>query len=198
MSVVVAIMFVLAFVVWSAGVVAAAAVLVAVSVAWIARAPMARRGRLRREERHRRHRRERRELMLEQADACGPDLEHLTALVERVEREAPHEARCYGLDDMLDRYVEIAVARAAYMRQLIRSPAPLAAEPGELVRAVRERAAGWRRRCTADVVRCDDLLGEISDLIKLYSERVTTPDIAHLFDDDVVGRQLVTLPPLAE
>lgn len=195
MSVVVAIG--LALVAWFADVVAAAALLVAIAVVWVARGPIQRSARLRREDRRRRHRRERRELMLEQADACGPDLEHLTSLVERVEREAPHEARCYGLDELLDRYVEIAVARAAYMRQLVRSPAPLLAEPGELVRAVRQRAAAWRRRCTADVVRCDDLLGEIADLIRLYSERMATPDVAHLFEDDVVGRQLETLPPVS-
>ncbi len=195
MSVVVAIG--LALVAWFADVVAAAALLVAFAVVWVARGPILRRARIHREERQRRHRREHRELMLEQADACGPDLEQLTLLVERVERDAPHEARCYRLEELLDRYVEIAVARTAYMRQLVRAPAPLLAEPGELVRAVRQRAAAWRRRCTADVIRCDDLLGEVADLIRLYAERVATPDVAHLFEDDVVGRQLVTLPPLS-
>src|SRR5690606_40826184 len=118
----------------------------------------------------------------------------LTQLVDGVEREAPHDARCFELESLLDRYVEIAIARAVYMRQLVRTPAPIGPEPGELVRGVRQRAAAWRQRCTADVVHCDDLLGEIADLIRLYAERVAMPDITHLFEDDIVGAQLASLP----
>lgn len=193
MCVVVATAMVMAIVAWAAGIAAVAAILVATAIALLARGPIARRARLQREERRRRERRENRELLLEQADACGPDLDELTRLVERIERDAPHEARSFGLEGLLDRYVEVAIARAAYMRQLVRSPLPCGSEPGELVRDVRERAAVWRQRCTANVVRCDDLLGQIADLIRLYAERAAIPEIEHLFDDDIVGAQLQSL-----
>lgn len=192
-SVVVGTLVLVAGVAWFGHLLAAALLLVTMAIAAMARDPIARRAHVHREAREKRRRREHRELLLEQADACGPDLEHLTLLVDRIEHDAPHEARCYALEDMLDRYVEIAIARAAYMRQLVRAPMPVGGQPGKLVRDVRERAAIWRQRCTADVVRCDELLGETADLLRLYAERVTTPEIAHLFEDDVVGRQLATL-----
>ena len=180
--------------VWFAGVFVAAALLVAISIGYAARGPIVRRARLHRDERHRRLRREARELRLEQADAASPGLEQLTALAETIERTAPHEARCYCLDDLLDRYVTTAIARDACMRQLVRSPTSIGSRPGELARSVRERATAWRQRCTGDVVHCDERMGEIGELIRLYAERVATPEIAHLFDDDIVGRQLASLP----
>jgi len=163
-------------------------------VALYARTDFARRRRSARLERdERRRRREDRELRLEDAGINGYVLCELTDIVDIVTSEAPADAKRYELDDLLDLYTDLLVASDTYERQLSRMRVVVPESTPPLQRAVRERAIQWRNTCSRRAATCNQLLIDVSELIRLYAERAMTPEVDMLFTDDIVGRQLASL-----
>ena len=161
-----------------------------VAFALHARSSVARRRRAARLERARRRKqREERELRLEEAGVTPYALDELTDIVDTVTHDAPDDARRYELDELLDLYTELLVAGDTYERQLVRAPLAIP-DSTPALRAVRERARAWRDQCAHRAVVCNELLIDVSELIRLYAERAMTPEIDQLFSDDIVGRQL--------
>lgn len=134
-----------------------------------------------------------RELKLEQAGLPSYHLDDLGALVELVYREAPYAARAARLEELLDACVDVEVAKIAYACHLVRAPEPICDSTPPLQRAVRTRAAAWHAGYAARVKACEQTAGELAELIRLYAQRALTPEVDHLFDDDLVGRQLEAL-----
>lgn len=146
-----------------------------------------------REREARRQRREMRELKLEQAGLPSYYLDDLGDLVELVYREAPYAARAARLEELLDACVDLELAKIAYACHLVRAPEPICDSTPPLQRAVRERAIAWHAEYAARVHACEQLAGELAELVRLYAQRALTPDVDHVLDDDIVGRQLQAL-----
>lgn len=179
-----------------------ASVLVAACVAVVLGAGMYARsdvGRRRRRERlaakRRRLLRESREERLEAAGVCTFELELLTSLVDEMTRNSPSEARAYQLEELLDRYVDVALAQHAYARQSWRPPLEPSQSSSPLHRAVRSCSIAWEKNRARRHAACEDLLDEVVYLIRLYAERAATPSTDHVLDSDLVERQLALLGP---
>ncbi len=185
---------VLATVVWYVGAIAATslAAVFLIALYWPTAFSRVQR-RQRRETAQRRKRREMRELKLEQAGVPRSELEDLTDLVETVFREAPYAARAARLEDLLDACADVEIAKIAYACHLVRAPEPICDTTPPLQRAVRARAVAWHATYAARVSACEDRAGELAELVRLYAQRALAPEVDHVFDDDLVSRQLTTL-----
>jgi hypothetical protein len=163
-------------------------VMVAVAAAVMAAAvvgghPSTRRRIAARAERRRRLvRRERRELLLEQASLPREPLSALTDVVTRIEHEDPRAADRLELSELLDTYVQLALAQQRLERMIgavPRSSLALALDglrdcPGDAAEIRREclvrRIHLWDE-CRASADRCAAEMATISELIRMLGDR---------------------------
>lgn len=145
-------------------------------------------------------RRNGREELLEQAGVPREPLTELTALVEDIERrDGGRISRRFELEEILDHWVQLAIARERCVRalrmadraQLVRA---LAEEPIVETRTSRRRRELLERRircwdqCKRDADRCAEELSAISELIRLLAQEAARPDL--VLDDDEIDRRL--------
>jgi hypothetical protein len=110
---------------------------------------------------------ERRELRLEEAGVLRTVIDELTARVDLARRLAPDQADRFGLDDLLDRYADLAIA--AQGGEIARMQ--LARDASEQRRRVRLHVLAWH----ADVARFGELAEEIAELIRLSAAVAVMP-----------------------
>jgi hypothetical protein len=152
--------------------------------------------------RDRRTRRERRGARLEATGATTFELEDLADLVEQV---IEHDARdSLELESLLDRYVELAIARqhcltAAGHAQPDALAAKLAiARPRRALSvALVERRIARARAVEARAREYESMLEELAELIRYYGERASTPEEPEP-DSDLVATALARCDALEE
>ena len=161
--------------------------------------PAVRRGRARRatRKRHITHR-VLREHRLDEARVCTAQLEQLSHIVEQV--RGPELADPFDLDGLLDRYVDLALARKQCLNALgaadrPRLEAKLALAQGALPRtsAVLERRLAHAHTLALQVRKLDDAIGDLAQLIRCYGEYSTMPEIESLLEADLVTPALEQL-----
>jgi hypothetical protein len=145
-----------------------------------------RRARVQRQRRHRR-----RELRLLEARAWATELPELGEIVDEVSNASTGD---HGqLEDMLDRYAALALARQRCDNALaLGEPHQLEARlafarlsPGHTARLLELRIA-HARKLVGSRQRLEDALREIAELIRYCGDRATEPSLDGLLDDDPV------------
>jgi hypothetical protein len=132
----------------------------------------------------------------ERAKALG----ELSRIVDQLEDEGAEElvARL-GLHELLDRYVELAIAQARCQDSIRRSELRLAGYSDTLVRivddeerslrrAINERRSRHRDECRRRVARLELHLEAISDLIQLVDQRAASPELDDEIDEEIAWR----------
>lgn len=128
-------------------------------------------------------------------------IRELTGLVDSVDRLVPHALDRYDVEDLLDHYANLALARRRCLTLLAQHD--LASIVYGLRRAP-EHATGHRRavlerrlegwiECRARADALDDKLSTIEDLIRLLAERAAFPDAAEPLDPELVDERLAQL-----
>jgi hypothetical protein len=141
-----------------------------------------------------------------QLSAIGLDsrsLVELSALVDLIEdTDDGWTARRFQLDDLLDRYVAVAIGhqrciyamhttdRIGLLRALESTPSP-ASDVARCRRDLIERRIATWDRTALQATRFEDELAAITDLIRLLAQRVACPDA--LVDADLVQWRLAEL-----
>lgn len=167
-----------------------AAVLVVALIAWIGATNSWTRAR--RQANRRQRRRERREARLEAA-CCARDRHvAIATLVDQLYEADPEEVSRLELDTLLDRHAELLLDRrrlADALAYRTREPRIDTTSPARI--AVHEREQAWRSACAQRIFTIDDQLGGIEELIKLYCEQATLPDLESVLgDEDRLERRL--------
>jgi hypothetical protein len=167
-------------------------VLVLAAAHAVIEAPSVRRRRARRAAR-KRHiaRRAYREHRLDEARVCTAQLEQLSHIVDTV--RGADVADPFDLEGLLDRYVELALARKQCLNALgaadrPRLEAKLALAQGALPQtsAVLERRLAHAHTLALQVRNLDDAIGDIAQLVRCYGEYSTMPEIESLLEVDLV------------
>ena len=147
------------------------------------------------ERRRRLARREHREMLLEQAALPREPLCVLTDVVTRIEHEDPQAADRLELAELLDTYVQLAVAQQRFERMISAAPRSSLAIALDGLRDCPGGAAEIRRECLvqrlhlwddcrARADRCAAQMAAISELIRMLGDRLV-----------VHGELLPTLEP---
>ena len=167
------------------------AILVVALIAWIGATNSW--FRARRQRAQRRKHRERREARLD--EACCPRERHavIGMLVDHLAEVAPAEVKRLELDWLLDRHAALLLDR----RRLADALAFRTREPRDEAhatrKAVHEHELVWRASCAQSIFTIDDQLAAIEELVRLYCDHVTLPDVAHLVDHDGIDRRIAIL-----
>ncbi|MBX3155052.1 MAG: hypothetical protein KF773_03555 [Deltaproteobacteria bacterium] len=139
----------------------------------------------------RRKRRVARTRKLEAAIEYQVELTELDTIVEAILARDPHDP--LEIESLLDRYVELALARHACLAVLARAdPQLLEARLGAAKQydlqtgAILEHRVAHARSVAAAAWRYAEAIDEVSELIRYCGERALTPDSNGLRDSDVV------------
>ena len=165
-----------------------AAILVVALIAWIGATNSW--VRARRQRVQRRKQRERREAHLE--EACCPRERHaaISTLVDYLADVAPDEVKRLELDWLLDRHAALLLDR----RRLADALAFRTREPREEAhatrKAVHEHELAWRASCAQSIFTIDDQLAAIEELVRLYCDHVTLPEVSHLVENEGLDRRI--------
>ena len=166
------------------------AVLVVALIAWIGAANYWTRARRRANQRNRQ--RERREARLE--EACCPRERHIAiaTLVDELYEREPGEVERLELDALLERHAELLLDRRRLADALAcRTREPRHDTVSQSRVAVHERELAWRAACAQQIFTIDDQLGGIEELVKLYCEQATMPELDPvLLDEERLDRRL--------
>jgi hypothetical protein len=152
----------------------------------------------------RRERLGQRQLQLTRAGVEPAGLIELSALVDAVEdSDGGWTARRFQLDELLDRYVSVAIAhqrclhamqatdRSLLLRALAATPNGIVAEGTRCRRQLLERRIATWDRTALQATRFEDELAAITDLVRLLAQRAACPDA--LVDGDLVEWRLAEL-----
>jgi hypothetical protein len=127
------------------------------------------------------------------AQIANDELVELTAIADAIRTIDPPAADALDLEGLLDRFVDVAIARDRCAEIALRERASALSRRSSPRNPAsrRDRAAArriaWNHRCEARLRALDVQLASIADLIRLYGERATMPDIDLLFDDDPIA-----------
>jgi len=153
------------------------------------------------ERERRRERIRRREAALEAASISGSELAELARLTCEVERIDPPIAQRFGLEDLLDLYVELAIARDRCRHtlgeidgdELIRAlrDTPDAGGLTALRRRLLEHRLRCRDECYATARRLDERIASLVELVRLLAQRASLPRTPG--DEDAIERRLADL-----
>lgn len=144
--------------------------------------------------------RNRREARLEDACVARDELAELTEIVDRVGEVAPGDIERLELEQLLDRYVDLAVTRRTALERMARADR-LGAYPhawtasSDRRRVIDEERQSVRAACAGRIAELDDEIAQVADLIRLYGERATMPSVEYLLDDDSLVRRLELMEP---
>ena len=137
-------------------------------------------------------RRRHREAALDGAHASLDELAELTACVDRLDQLAPGESERLELEALLDRYVELEVARSIAGDRLSRTERWGGAPYGRRTTPVGHHLDAQERQ-TRTLVRhrmtgLDDQIEDIADLIRLSAARAALPDVDYLLAEELPRR----------
>jgi hypothetical protein len=154
-----------------------------------------------------RDRRERLAVRQAKLAAIGVDsggLVELSTLVDLIEdTDDGWTARRFNLDDLLDRYVAVAIShqrcvyamhttdRMGLLRALASTPPSIASDVAKCRRDLIERRIATWDRTALQATRFEDELAAITDLVRLLAQRAACPDA--LADADLVQWRLAEL-----
>lgn len=125
-------------------------------------------------------------------------IRELTSLVDSIDRMTPHALDRYDVEDLLDQYATVALARrrchkllaqhdlASIVYGLRRTPEGHA---GHRRAVLERRLEGWIA-CRARADELDDKLATIEDLIRLLAERAAFPDALPPIDAELIDERL--------
>jgi hypothetical protein len=142
--------------------------------------------------RARRAMRAKRSRRLVNAQIANDELVELTAIADAVRDADPTTAEALDLEGLLDRFVDVAIARDRCSEIIQRDrTAAFARRARQDTGTRRDRTASrriaWNHRCEARLHALDAQLEDIANLIRLYGERTTMPDVDLLFSDDPIA-----------
>lgn len=147
--------------------------------------------------------RNQRDAKLEDACISRDELVELTEIVDRVAEVAPAEYERLELEQLLDRYVELVVTRRIAAERMARADrlgayAHLWGAPSDRRRTIDEQRQAARSTCAAQLAALDDDIAQVAELIRLYGERATMPELGYMLEDDGVSRRLELMEPSTE
>lgn len=166
-----------------------AVVLVVALIAWVGATNSWTRAR--RQANRRRKQRERREARLEAA-CCARDRHVVIAtLVDQLYEDDPEQVCSLELDTLLARHAELLLDRRRLADALAyRTREPRADTTSQARVAVHDREQAWRSACAQRIFTIDDQLGGIEELIKLYCEQASLPDLEAVLGEDRLESRL--------
>jgi hypothetical protein len=147
--------------------------------------------------------RRRRRARLERAGVAVTDLYELIAIVDDVTRADPLTAARLDMENLLDSYAGLAIAHHHCTEQLgridreslVRRLAAL-----ETTRSARreliERRLAARQQTEARAQVLADRLAEIVELVRLYGDLASAPEVGDLLDTDILDRRLAQIESL--
>lgn len=136
-----------------------------------------------------------REAKLEDACISRDELAELTEIVDRVLEVAPGEYERLELEPLLDRYVELVVSRRLAAERMARADrlgayAHMWGTPSDRRRTIDDQRQAVRTSCATQLAALDDEIAQVAELIRLYGERATMPEIDYMLEDDSLVRRL--------
>jgi hypothetical protein len=114
----------------------------------------------------------------------------LRELVDAVEETRPGEARRYELQDLLDRYIAVAVVHARCQRALDAPSAKIEVtrERSERTNEIVARRLRHRDDCKRRLEQLADQLDALEQLVHLVADRVTCPEVDDTTDAEIDRR----------
>jgi hypothetical protein len=145
--------------------------------------------------------RRRRRARLDRAGVPAADLYELVAIVDGVTRADPLAAARLDLENLLDTYAGLAIAHHHCTEQLnridhnslVRRLAALDASRRSTRRELIERRLATRQHTEARAQVLADRLAEIVELVRLYGDLASAPDVGELLDAEILDRRLAQM-----
>jgi hypothetical protein len=149
----------------------------------------------------RRRIRRRRRARLDRAGVPAADLYELVAIVDDVTRADPLAAARLDLENLLDTYAGLAIAHHHCAEQLnridreslVRRLAALDASRRSTRRELIERRLAARQETETRAAVLADRLAEIVELVRLYGDLASAPDVHQLLDAEILDRRLAQI-----